>query len=280
MFTSSLSILLVSSLYISSAFAFRIPASILSQNRLQKFAHTGIKSKTLLKLNEIENEVSDRTLTTEEEEDNLLIERLNAEIMLESGVELDQLINPSKVVNLERDLFQLNKQIKLTTDVSEIAEIQKVIDKKSATLIVEKRGVMRGWLKNLFVGQSVLAGGGSLAIVYQVIPTELPIQVLGFWMWWLFIIPSLRARKPKSPEKEALDIAFLLSPVVSLIMPSLTKDTAIIWWANAVAVAGCYAFAYLKPKEEGEDKSLVPEFISKGIKALDYGSGKERGERK
>jgi hypothetical protein len=35
-------------------------------------------------------------------------------------------------------------------------------------------------------------GGGSLAIVYQVIPTELPIQVLGFWMWWLFIIPSLR----------------------------------------------------------------------------------------
>jgi hypothetical protein len=73
-----------------------------------------------------------------------------------------------------------------------------------------------------------------------------------------------RARKPKSPEKEALDIAFLLSPVVSLIMPSLTKDTAIIWWANAVAVAGCYAYAYLKPKEEGEDKSLVPEFISKG----------------
>jgi hypothetical protein len=162
MFTSSLSILLVSSLYISSAFAFRIPASILSKNRLQNFAHTGIKSKTLLKLNdnEIENEVSDRILTTEEE-DNLLIERLNAEIMLESGVELDQLINPSKVVNLERDLFQLNKQIKLTTDVSEIAEIQKVIDKKSATLIVEKRGVMRGWLKNLFVGQSVLAGNDS-----------------------------------------------------------------------------------------------------------------------
>jgi hypothetical protein len=38
----------------------------------------------------------------------------------------------------------------------------------------------------------VLAGAGSLALVYQVVPTELPIQVLGFWMWWLFIIPSLR----------------------------------------------------------------------------------------
>lgn len=89
-----------------------------------------------------------------------------------------------------------------------------------------------------------------------------------------------RARKPKAQEKEALDIAFLLSPVVSLIMPSLTKDTAIIWWANAIAVGGCYAYAYLKPKTEGEEKSAVPEFISKGIKALDYGSGKERGERK
>jgi hypothetical protein len=139
-----------------------------------------------------------KTEPTEEEaiqneiDDNLLIERLNAEIFAESGVELDQLINPSKVVNLERDLVSLRKDILLTTDVDEIAEINKIIDKKTATLIVEKRGVMRGWLKNLFVGQSVLAGAGSLALVYQVVPTELPIQVLGFWMWWLFIIPSLR----------------------------------------------------------------------------------------
>ena len=65
-------------------------------------------------------------------------------------------------------------------------------------------------------------------------------------------------------------------------MPTLTKDTAIIWWANFVAVGACYAYAFLKPKVEGggEEKSVVPEFISKGIKALDYGSGKERGERK
>ena len=95
-----------------------------------------------------------------------------------------------------------------------------------------------------------------------------------------FFLYVLRARKPRAQEKEALDIAFLLSPVVSLIMPTLTKDTAIIWWANFVAVGACYAYAFLKPKVEGEEKSAVPEFISKGIKALDYGSGKERGERK
>ena len=39
---------------------------------------------------------------------------------------------------------------------------------------------------------TLVTGVGSLALVYQWVPTELPIQVLGFWMWWLFIIPSLR----------------------------------------------------------------------------------------
>jgi hypothetical protein len=115
-----------------------------------------------------------------------------------------------------------------------------------------------------------------------------PFDLLTITLWFakiclfslLYILTRYRARKPKAQEKEALDIAFLLSPVVSLIMPTITKDTAIIWWANAVAVAGCYAYAYLKPKTEGVEKSAVPEFISKGIKALDYGSGKERGERK
>lgn len=162
----SLSFILLISLYIGCTFAFKTPTRLISsQNRLQKLTTVEIdKSKTMLKLqNENENVVIDKILT-DEEEDNLLIERLNAEIFLESGVELDQLINPSKVVNLERDLFQLRKQLILTTDTTEITEIQKVIDKKSATLIVEKRGVMRGWLKNLFVGQSVLAGNNTALI--------------------------------------------------------------------------------------------------------------------
>ena len=158
-------------------------------NSLQRPRATASRVTTPLRL---KVELTEEEVMQNEVDDNLLIERLNAEILAESGVELDQLINPSKVVNLERDLVSLRKEILLTTNSDEIAEIQKVIDKKTATLIVEKRGVMRGWLKNLFVGQSVLAGVGSLALVYQWVPTELPIQVLGFWMWWLFIIPSLR----------------------------------------------------------------------------------------
>lgn len=45
-------------------------------------------------------------------------------------------------------------------------------------------------------------------------------------MWWLFIIPSLRARKPGNEEKEALNIAFIASPAASLLMPVITKVSA------------------------------------------------------
>jgi hypothetical protein len=39
----------------------------------------------------------------------------------------------------------------------------------------------------------------------------------------MFTIPSLRARKPGRVEKKALDIAFLVTPIVSLGMPFLTQ---------------------------------------------------------
>jgi len=57
----------------------------------------------------------------------------------------------------------------------------------------------------------------------------MPIRVLGFWWWWLFVVPSLRSRRPKGAEKKALDIAFLGTPLISLIAPAATKDTAVIW---------------------------------------------------
>jgi hypothetical protein len=65
-----------------------------------------------------------------------------------------------------------------------------------------------------------------------------------------------------------------------------TKDFLVIWWVNAAATAASYAFAYLKPSdaygvdENGEEKSSLPPVLIKAFKALDYGSGRERGERK
>lgn len=79
-------------------------------------------------------------------------------------------------------------------------------------------------------------------------------------------------------------MAFLLTPLVSVAMPSFTKDTGLIWWGNAAAVATCYAWAYLKPKadEPAPGKvttSIVPPILLKAWRALDYGSGQERGVR-
>ena len=58
---------------------------------------------------------------------------------------------------------------------------------------------------------------------------DISLQVLGYWFWWLFIVPSLRSRRPKGPEKKALDIAFLGTPLVSILAPVVTKDTGMIW---------------------------------------------------
>lgn len=62
---------------------------------------------------------------------------------------------------------------------------------------------------------------------YDAVPffpnVDLSVRVLGFWFVWLFTVPSLRARKPRAEEKTALNIAFLATPLVSFLMPFITK---------------------------------------------------------
>ena len=112
--------------------------------------------------------------------------------------------------------------------------------------------------------------------------SDVSIRVLGFWWWWLFIVPSLRSRRPTGPEKKALDIAFLGTPAVSLLAPVATKDTAIIWTANFVLVAGAYAFSFLTCDENEGDKDNQNKdtaWLKFVMKSLDFGSGRERGAR-
>lgn len=166
-------------------------AHIRSSHRLYATDQPSVEGSTLL----LDTPAQTKEKSAEEEDEEL-IERVSQEVLAETGVELDQLINPVKVVNLERDLVKLNKRLQESDlPANERVSIEEQIQKKRATLSVEKRSVMRGWLKNLFVFQSVLAAGISFAMVYDIVPnTHLPlsVQVLGFWMWWLFIIPSLR----------------------------------------------------------------------------------------
>jgi len=110
---------------------------------------------------------------------------------------------------------------------------------------------------------------------------DISIKVLGFWWWWLFIVPSLRSRRPKGFEKKALDIAFLGTPLVSIVAPALTKDTELIWFANLAVCVAAYGFAFLtdSDEEDGSDDSNQPEWLKFVFKSLDFGSGRERGAR-
>lgn len=225
--------------------------------------------------------------------DDPFVQNIDAGIREDFGVGLDDLLNPAKVVNLERELYQLREELEGTTDESTIQSITKSIEKKEGKLAIERRSVFRGWLKNIFVGQAVISFGISYVMAtnpsslfggfdwYYYNSMDISIQVLGYWFWWLFIVPSLRSRRPRGFEKEALDIAFLGTPLVSLAAPVLTKDTGLIWFANFVIVAGAYGFAYLTEGDDDSDDSdsNKPAWLKFVYKSLDFGSGRERGAR-
>ena len=91
-------------------------------------------------------------------------------------------------------------------------------------------------------------------------------------------MPSLRSRRPRGPEKRALDYAFLGTPLVSILAPALTKDTEVIWLANLAVCVACYTFAFAtEGDEDGDDDANRPEWLKFVFKSLDFGVGKERG---
>ena len=115
--------------------------------------------------------------------DDPFVQRINSEIMQEMGVPLDELLNPATVVNLERDLYNLRKELAIATGLGdievgglttgecdgggqseEIDDIRKSIEKKEKKLFVERRSVFRGWLKNVFLVQAILSLGVSIVM--------------------------------------------------------------------------------------------------------------------
>jgi hypothetical protein len=254
--------------------------------------------------------------------DDPFVQAIDAGIQRDFGVPLDELLNPAKVVNLERDLYVYRTQLaeltgqtlgnleaigadKLTTEDcdgggggEEADALRKTIAKKEADLFIERRSVFRGWLKNVFLGQAVLSFALSYVMAtnpaslfggfswYGSYNMDVSISVLGYWWWWLFVVPSLRSRRPKGAEKKALDIAFLASPAISLIAPVFTKDTGLIWAANFFVVAASYGYAFALDNSEesgdGDDgtSSNQPAWLTFVFKSLDFGSGRERGARK
>ncbi|KAK4530634.1 hypothetical protein CCYA_CCYA05G1491 [Cyanidiococcus yangmingshanensis] len=160
------------------------------------------------------------------------------------GIELDQLLNPSKVISLERKIRDYRVklgEVSTTTTTSEKERLERRLSKAQRELEQEKRAIMRQWLKNLFVAQGVLTAllGGWMAFESSL---PLYLRALGFWMIWLFTIPSLRARKPSTAEKNALNVSFLLAPLMNLFLPMIVKDPGQLWAAQVIQLLGCYLY--------------------------------------
>ena len=226
------------------------------------------------------------------------------------------------MVNLERDLYNLRNELATLTGVNlqqnpptelttslcdgggggEAADaVRNKIAKKEKDLFIERKSVFRSWLKNVFLGQAILSTAlsyvmatnpdalfGSFDWYHDVSNMDTSLSVLGFWWWWLFIVPSLRSRRPSGNEKRALDMAFLGTPLISLLSPVVTKDTGLIWMANFLVVAGSYGYAFLGGGDddgndddgEGGEDDKRPGWLKFMYKSLDFGSGRERGARK
>jgi hypothetical protein len=88
-----------------------------------------------------------------------------------------------------------------------------------------------------------LAVGGLLS--YNILfPTDTPSipRLLGMWSIWMFTIPSLRAKECNPREKDALNILFLLVPLINVVLPFVWKSFPFIFTADVVAVIGVYAY--------------------------------------
>jgi hypothetical protein len=119
--------------------------------------------------------------------DDPFVQEINAGIKRDFGVGLDDLLNPAKVVNLERELYNLRSELATLTDKKnnqdgtgfvmsstltteecdgggggdDAEAVRAKIVKKETDLALERRSVFRDWLKNVFVGQAVISLGVS-----------------------------------------------------------------------------------------------------------------------
>lgn len=202
-----------------------------------------------------------------------LTRRVRDELAVD-GIDLDELLNAGKVVNLTRKLETLYLESQqLAAGSLELKQMQAKLDQIESDLIREKRQVMQSWLKRLFLIQAIvfIVVGGMLAndVVPGGIAVPLVGRALGFWTIWLFTIPALRARKGTSKaEKSALNVAFLAMPLMNVALPTVTKDFGTIWAADVVLLTACYLFYGIRSVIAGENKDMQS------------GGGKEQGRVK
>lgn len=223
-----------------------------------------------------------RRLSITSQSDNSLddgvSDRVRAELAAD-GVNLDDLLNAGKVVNLTRKLDALSLELERggLTDAGR-GEVESERERLERQLASEKRAVMGVFMKRVFVVQSVVFGllGGVLA--FDAVPGEtLPVvaKALGFWMVWLFSVPALRARKGiRRFEKSALNVAFLAMPFVNVGMAGVTRECGVIWSVDVALLGALYMFYGVQSVVRSEEEEPVAETakIRGVLRYLDWGS--------
>lgn len=224
----------------------------------------------------------------------------------DSSLTLDMVLNPGTIVNAEREVILLRAELKATPDeeLEKRKELEDKIEAKQMKIVNEMRQVMTDSLKLEFLLQAALSVPLFGAMCYDALPipdlnwlglddagSRLVLRLFGLWGIWLVTVPALRARKPGGPygmgyeEKRALDLSFLILPLVCILVPFISKDPALIFWLCLLTVGGCYVWSFKTPLETestfsrrgaGSDLNL-PEPIMWALKALDFGTGSERG---
>lgn len=225
----------------------------------------------------------------------------------DKSLTLDMVLNPGTIVNTEREVILLKAQLKATPDeeMEKIKELEDKIEEKQMKIVNEMKLVMTNNLKLEFLVQAILSIFAFGAMCYDAFPwvpdltwaginargSMLALKLFGIWGLWLFTVPALRARKPGGPygmgyeEKRALDLSFLVLPFICIFGPVLFQEASATFWLSLATLGGLYVWSFNTPLSDGkiqrgagQDLNL-PEPVMWAIKALDFGTGSERGAR-
>uniref|UniRef100_A0A7S0RAW0 Uncharacterized protein n=1 Tax=Pyramimonas obovata TaxID=1411642 RepID=A0A7S0RAW0_9CHLO len=142
-------------------------------------------------------------------------------------------------------------------------ELNKAVSKAAATFAprsstAKKNPATKGTvLYSVFEVQAYVAVVVGALLAYNVIwPSEVSAagvvdptiaRLMGMWSIWMFTVPSLRARDCAKDEKDALNYAFILIPLVNVLLPLVWKSFGAVFTADVAVLAGLYAWKGVVP---------------------------------
>lgn len=147
--------------------------------------------------------------------------------------------------------------------------LRRSINKTAATFAPRASGAAKpnpayrgSWLYSVFEVQAWIAiVVGGLLSFNVLLPTDEPSipRLMGMWSVWVFTVPSLRARECTPKEKDALNLLFLLLPLINVTLPLAWRSFAAVFTADVVALVGVYAWkgAWAEAYGLGGDKMEV-----------------------